>query len=223
MRLVDDPFGRFALAECRILNGGPVQIDSVLGLQRSVPNESAQLWLFRGRIEETTGQIDRAVDSFARAVTLRPEGREAHFRLGQLLKRLGNAEGAQSQLALASQIEQKRKAVRREHQRLRTRVYPTMLSFSCVSGNCAPMRDWSRSPTPGMNDRSARTIPGASPSSAGSLQGRSGSMADRWLTLGWPRIGTTSVAFRHPARCLSQRRPARPDGASWRRHLLPPL
>jgi enediyne biosynthesis protein E4 len=124
VRLMNDPAGGFALAECRIMNGAPVQLDSVLGPQRSGPNDSAQWWLFRGRIEETTGQIERAVDSLARAVKLQPEGREAHFRLGQTLKRRGNAQAAQSHLALASQIEEKRKAVRREHQRLRAAGLP---------------------------------------------------------------------------------------------------
>jgi len=122
--LVNDPFGGFALAECRILNGAPVEIEHVLGSRPELPNEEAQWWLFRGRIEETTGQTERAVDSFARAIALQPEGREAHFRLGQILNRLQRGEKAQSHLALASQIEQKRKAVRREHQRLRASGVP---------------------------------------------------------------------------------------------------
>jgi len=105
--LVNDPIGGFALAECRIMNGAPVQIENVLGSQPELPDEAAQWWLFRGRIEETTGQTERAVDSFARAIALQPEGREAHFRLGQILKRLGYAGAAQSHLALAGQIEQK--------------------------------------------------------------------------------------------------------------------
>ena len=72
--LVNDPLGRFALAECRILLGQPVEIDEVLGRMPEQPNDAAQWWLLRGRIEETTGLLDRAVASFERAAGLTAGG-----------------------------------------------------------------------------------------------------------------------------------------------------
>jgi tetratricopeptide (TPR) repeat protein len=122
--LVNDPLGRFALAECRILLGKPVEIDEWLGQIPEDPLDAALWWLIRGRIEETTGMLDRAVASFERAVALEPEGREPHFRLGQLLKRLGRNEPAKIHLDRADRIDQRIKIVRREHQALRKAGLP---------------------------------------------------------------------------------------------------
>jgi hypothetical protein len=75
--------------------------------------------LFRGRIEETAGLVNQALGSFERAVALNRENREAHFRLGQILKRLGRAAQGQLHLDRASQIEERLKAIRREHEQVR--------------------------------------------------------------------------------------------------------
>jgi tetratricopeptide (TPR) repeat protein len=122
--LENDPIGRFALAECRILVGQPVNVEDVLGSIPDRSSDAAQWWLFRGRIEETAGFLERAVSSFDRAVALQPEGREAHFRLGQALQRLARSEAARTQLDHASRIDQRVKAVRREHQALRKAGLP---------------------------------------------------------------------------------------------------
>ena len=122
--LENDPIGRFSLAECRILLGQPVEIEEVFGSIPERPSEAAQWWLFRGRIEETTGFLERSVSSFERAVALQPDGREAHFRLGQALQRLSRSEAARAQLDQASRIDQRIKAVRREHQALRKAGLP---------------------------------------------------------------------------------------------------
>jgi enediyne biosynthesis protein E4 len=122
--LENDPNGRFALAECRILVSQPIEIEDVF---RSIPDrasDAAQWWLFRGRIEETTGFLERAVNSFERAVALQPEGREAHFRLGQALQRLSRSKAARIHLDHASRIDRRIKAVRREHQALRKAGLP---------------------------------------------------------------------------------------------------
>ncbi len=123
--LVDDASGRFSLAECRILLSKPVEIDEVLGQMPEQPTDAAQWWLLRGRVEETTGLSDRALASFEQAVALQKEGREAHFRLSQLLKRLGRSEPARIHLELASRIDERIKAVRREHQAVRRGGLPT--------------------------------------------------------------------------------------------------
>jgi tetratricopeptide (TPR) repeat protein len=118
-RLVNDPLGRFALAECRILNGMPVIAEEVLGPPPEKPDDAALWWLCRGRLEESIGLTERAVSSFQQAVELQPQRREAHFRLGKLLKRLGRPGPARLHMEQANRIDQQLKAVRREHQRLR--------------------------------------------------------------------------------------------------------
>jgi enediyne biosynthesis protein E4 len=122
--LENDPIGRFALAECRILVGRAVEIEEVFGSSPGRPSDAAQWWLFRGRIEETTGSRERAVGSFERAVALQPEGREARFRLGTALQRLSRSEAARTQLDHASRIDLLIKTVRREHQALRKAGLP---------------------------------------------------------------------------------------------------
>ena len=87
--LVNDPLGRFALAECRILLGKPVEIDEVVGRIPEDPLDAALWWLIRGRIEETTGCWTEPSRRSSERRRSQPEGREPHFRLGQLLKRLG--------------------------------------------------------------------------------------------------------------------------------------
>src|SRR5262249_35200585 len=56
---------------------------------------------------------------------LQPESREAHFRVGQTLKRLARDDGARIHLDRASQIDLRQKAVRREHQALRRSGLPS--------------------------------------------------------------------------------------------------
>ncbi len=123
--LVNDPIGRFALAECRILLGKPIEIERILGEIPEQPNDAAQWWLLRGRIEETSGLLTPAVASFERAVALQPDVREPHFRLGQLLKRLGRSEPARMHLERAEGIDQRIKTIRREHQALRKTGVPS--------------------------------------------------------------------------------------------------
>src|SRR5262249_9890559 len=113
LALKDDPFGRFALAECLLLLGRPVAVEAILGPPPERPVDEAQWWLFRGRIEEATGRPERAVAALERAVAVNPEHREAHFRLGQLLKRLGRTRPAEAHLARAGEIEERLKTVRR--------------------------------------------------------------------------------------------------------------
>ena len=147
--VVNDPSGRFALAECRILLGKPVRSGEILGQTPEPPNDAAEWWLFRGRIEEATGLLDPAAGSFKRAIALQPEGREAHFRLGQLLRRLGRDAFAKRQLGQADQIDSRMKLVRREFQALRkaglpsdARLFERLGQLCGESGMVAESRAW---------------------------------------------------------------------------------
>ena len=125
--LVNDPLGRFALAECRILLAKPVEIDEVLGRIPEQSNDAAQWWLL--------ARSNRGDDWAARAGgrVVRASGRAAgrrvvklHFRLGQLLKRLGTKRAARrATWTSASRIDERIKVVRREHQSLRKEGLPS--------------------------------------------------------------------------------------------------
>jgi tetratricopeptide (TPR) repeat protein len=147
--LVNDPLGRFALAECRIMIGQPVTVDDVLGPPPEQPIDASQWWLFRGRIEETTGLPELAVASFERALQLHPDDHEAHFRLGQVLKRLGSTGPAGVHLAEASRVKERIKRVQREHQQVRRSGLPSdprvfeRLGRLCADAGCvAEARAW---------------------------------------------------------------------------------
>jgi tetratricopeptide (TPR) repeat protein len=123
--LVNDPSGRFALAECLLVLGQPVDAERMLGPVPERPVDASQWWLYRGRLEESAGLTDRSLASLERATQLSPENREAHFRLGRALKRLGRTGPAAEHLARADRIEEARKAVRREHQQVRRTGVPS--------------------------------------------------------------------------------------------------
>jgi tetratricopeptide (TPR) repeat protein len=123
-QLTNDPSGRFALAECRIMLGRSVDLDEVLGPSPRQPVDAAKWWLFRGRIEETTGQLEQSSASFERSLALNGEDREAHFRLAQVSRRLGRTALYQRHLAEANRIDERLKTLRHEHQQLRRAGVP---------------------------------------------------------------------------------------------------
>ena len=205
MLLVNDPVGRFALAECRILVGQPVNLDEVLGRVPEDPTDAAQWWLLRGQIEETTGLPERAIASFERSLALHPEGREAHFRAGQLLHRLGRSEAAKAHLARAEGIDQRFKMVRREHQALRKAGLPSdaalfeRLGLLCAdAGMVAESRAWLEQSVKLEPDRQAATAKLA----------RLNEVADAPpLALAFPRVAreTIGLAEKDGDRATSQR------------------
>jgi tetratricopeptide (TPR) repeat protein len=83
----DDPVGRFALAECRIALGYKLGDLSVLGSRPERPVDAARWWVLRGRLAEAWGLDGEAVASFQHAVSENPLNSEAHYRLGQALRR----------------------------------------------------------------------------------------------------------------------------------------
>ncbi len=89
--LMNDASGRFALAECRIMLRKAVDLEDAFGPKPRQPIDEAQWWLLRGRIEETTGGLDRAAQSLERSLALNQEDREAHFRLRKIRAGSGRA------------------------------------------------------------------------------------------------------------------------------------
>jgi tetratricopeptide (TPR) repeat protein len=117
--LANDPAGRFALAECRLLLGRFDGDPAILGPIPELPVEAARWWVLRGRLEEARGRDEEAVASLKRAVASFPDDREAHYRLGQILARRGDEAGARPHRERAEAIRARLNAVRREHDRLR--------------------------------------------------------------------------------------------------------
>ena len=66
--LANDPAGRFALAECRLAVGEPVDADGILGPRPESPAELASWWLFHGRLDEAEGDPGAAAASFSHAL-----------------------------------------------------------------------------------------------------------------------------------------------------------
>ncbi|HEX8202378.1 MAG TPA: tetratricopeptide repeat protein, partial [Isosphaeraceae bacterium] len=97
--LEDDPMGRFALAECRLLLGAPAtEIDAALGPEPDAPSDRARWWLLRGRAAEARGESERADACWRRAAAADPGDHIAQYRLGQALVRRGEAEAARAHL-----------------------------------------------------------------------------------------------------------------------------
>ena len=111
--LANDPAGRFALAECRMALGALVDADDILGPKPASPAELALWWLYHGRLDEALGNPEAAAASFSEALKLQPDLREARFRLGRVLERLGRTEEAKAHLDAASLASERRKAARR--------------------------------------------------------------------------------------------------------------
>ncbi|MFO0888160.1 MAG: FG-GAP-like repeat-containing protein [Isosphaeraceae bacterium] len=149
--LEDDPEGRFALAECLLQLGMPVREDEVLGPAPESAAERSGWWLNRGRLAESLGRDDETVKAYREAVSLNPQNREALFRLGRLLGRLGQAAESRSQLDAYHRADERIIDVRREHARLRREGFAdnpdlfARLGELCLrAGMIAEARAWFR-------------------------------------------------------------------------------
>ena len=117
--LENDPVGRFALAECRSLLGEPSNGLDQLGPEPSEPIERSLRRTLLARLEEASGRDDEALRSLKSAVVDNPNNREAHFRLGRLLRRRGDELGAKQSLDRAESIRRTEGLARRELERVR--------------------------------------------------------------------------------------------------------
>ncbi|HLH27586.1 MAG TPA: tetratricopeptide repeat protein, partial [Acidimicrobiales bacterium] len=85
----EDPLGRFALAECRMALGLPVDVGSVLGSPPSRAADAARWWVLRSRLAEARGRDEAALEDLEKAIAADPRNAEGQFRLGQALVRRG--------------------------------------------------------------------------------------------------------------------------------------
>ncbi|HEV3168067.1 MAG TPA: tetratricopeptide repeat protein, partial [Isosphaeraceae bacterium] len=108
----NDPIGRAALAECRMLLGAQEGLDDDLGPEPRRPDLRAQWWVMRGQVARIQGFADQALECLASAAAADPENRVAQYRLGQALVRIGDGSAAREHLARAEAIRQREAALK---------------------------------------------------------------------------------------------------------------
>ncbi|WP_169980163.1 FG-GAP-like repeat-containing protein [Tautonia rosea] len=116
--LVDDPLGRFSLAECRTQLGLPVTLPDDLGPIPESPADAARWWLFLGRLQEADAP-EAAADHYREALAANPLSAEAHHRLSQVLARLGEDPEAADLAQRAEEIRDRWADLRRQFDRRR--------------------------------------------------------------------------------------------------------
>ncbi|WZO95934.1 FG-GAP-like repeat-containing protein [Isosphaeraceae bacterium EP7] len=115
----DDPGGRFALAECRRMLGSPEVDPALLGPEPLGTSDRARWWLLRARLDEARGRPADAEADLTHVLEIDAGHREAHYRLGQLLRRSGDADRAAGHIRRADELQERDKTLRLEHARLR--------------------------------------------------------------------------------------------------------
>lgn len=114
----EDPLGRFALAECRMGLGIPVDDLSLLGSPPSRAADRARWWVLRSRLAGVRGRDEETLDNLRNAVSADPRNAEGHFRLGQAMIRRGDRTGAQVHLDRAEALGRSQDNLKRELRRL---------------------------------------------------------------------------------------------------------
>ena len=114
----EDPLGRFALAECRMTFGIPVDDLSLLGSPPSRAADAARWWVLRSRLAEVRGRDEETLDYLRKAVSADPRNTEGHFRLGQAMIRRGDRAGGQVHLDRALALGLQQDNLKRELRRL---------------------------------------------------------------------------------------------------------
>ncbi|MFO0908191.1 MAG: tetratricopeptide repeat protein [Isosphaeraceae bacterium] len=92
----DDPIGRLALGESRLLLGQTDRLPELLGPTPKRPDLAARCHALLARASESRGEDDQAIAGARRAVEIDPRLRDAHYRLGQLLLRRGPDQAAEA-------------------------------------------------------------------------------------------------------------------------------
>ena len=114
----EDPVGRFALAECRLALGIPVDDLSLLGSPPSRAADAARWWVLRSRLAELRHQADETLENLRKAVSADPRNVESQFRLGQAMIRRGDRQGGQVHLDRAEALGLLQDNLKRELRRL---------------------------------------------------------------------------------------------------------
>jgi tetratricopeptide (TPR) repeat protein len=147
MAFEGDPIGRFALSECRMALGIPGEDFSILGPPPSRPVDAARWWVLRSRLAEAWARDDEALGSLRQAVAADPRNSEAQYRLGQILIRQGDREGARAHLDRAEALGILEDRLRSELRRLLRQPFDAkdlvQIGRLCQdAGMAAEARDW---------------------------------------------------------------------------------
>jgi tetratricopeptide (TPR) repeat protein len=113
-----DPLGRFALAECRLALGIPLDDLSLLGSPPSRAVDAARWWVLRSRLAEVRGRDEETLENLRQAISVDPRNTEGHFRLGQAMIRRGDRQGGQVHLDRAEALGLRQDNLKRELRRL---------------------------------------------------------------------------------------------------------
>jgi len=143
----EDPLGRFALAECRLALGIPVDDLSLLGSPPFRAADLARWWVLRSRLAEVRGRDEETLENLRMAVSADPRNAEGHFRLGEAMIRRGDRAGGQVHLDRAQALGIRQDNLKRELRRLlRERTDGDALlrigGLCQESGMTAESRDW---------------------------------------------------------------------------------
>jgi tetratricopeptide (TPR) repeat protein len=87
------------------LGDEPAAVDEVLNALEHRPNDYF-LWLYLGKLRESSGDFAGAETAFRRSVEFAPHYAQPHWRLGNLLFRLGRVESAFAELRAAAASDQ---------------------------------------------------------------------------------------------------------------------
>jgi len=143
----DDPLGRFALAECRMELGISGDDLAILGSAPSHAPDIARWWVLRSRLAEAWGRSDDVIPCLREAVLADPRNAEAHYRLGQAMRRRGEKQEAQTHLDRALSLGAQEDTLTRELRRL-VRGGIDAATLARIGGLCQEVgmiveaRDW---------------------------------------------------------------------------------
>ena len=148
--------------------------DAALARVPAIVETEPELWILRGRARERAGDWAAAAADYRRALKLKPNLSNAHYRLAAIERRLGHSVAAVEHRRRWRELEEAR---RRSCARPSTRTsMPSVASPTTAPSYWRPSRDWPRSAGPWAG-RVPQQAGAGSPSP--SFDGRSASTAVR--------------------------------------------